>query len=50
MCGGVIGDPPYTLYRLDKTKASHPPDPDNPGKYRTRDSGVLIAVKNGGKV
>ena len=41
----VIEDPVYQVYRLDRSKASHPPDPDNPNKYRKYGGGVLIAFR-----
>ena len=36
----------YIIFRLDRTKASHPPDPDNPQKFKCNGGGVLIGVKN----
>ena len=41
----VIEDPVYKVYRLDRSKVSHPPDPDNPNKYRKYGGGVLIAFR-----
>ena len=36
----VIEDPCYEVFRLDRSKVSHPPDPDNPNKYRKYGGGV----------
>ena len=36
----------YTLFRLDHTKLTHPPDPNNPKKFRLNGGGVLIAMNN----
>ena len=36
----------YTVYRLDRCKRTHPPDPCNPDKFRIKGGGVLIAVKS----
>ena len=41
----VIEDPVYKVYRLDRSKVSHPPDQDNPNKYRKYGGGVLIAFR-----
>ena len=41
----VIEDPVYKVYRLDRSNVSHPPDPDNPNKYRKYGGGVLIAFR-----
>ena len=35
----------YKVFRLDRPIKSHPPDPDNPQKFRTNGGGVLIGVK-----
>ena len=35
----------YRLFRCDRTIETHPPDPDDPKKFR-RNGGVLIAVRN----
>ena len=34
----------YKIFRWDRTHLSHPPDPDNPLKYKRNGGGVLIAV------
>ena len=41
----IIEDPCYALFRLDRSKLSHPPDPDNPNKYRKYGGGVLVAFR-----
>ena len=35
----------YTVFRLDRSKRTHPPDPLDPKKFKARGGGVLIAVK-----
>ena len=34
----------YKIFRWDRKHLSHPPDPDNPLKYKRNGGGVLIAV------
>ena len=41
----ILPDNFYKVYRKDRSKRSHPPDPNNPNKYRRKGGGVLIAVK-----
>ena len=41
----VIEDPCYEVFRLDRSKVSHPPDPDNPHKYRKYGGRVLVAFR-----
>ena len=41
----ILPDNIYKVYRKDRSKRSHPPDPNNPNKYRRKGGGVLIAVK-----
>ena len=36
----------YKIYRMDRSTLTHPPDPNNPKKYRRNGGGVLIAVKS----
>ena len=36
----------YKVFRCDRTVNSHPPDPNNPNKYRKNGGGVLIAIKS----
>ena len=33
------------VFRLDRSKATHPPDPSNPKKFRQYGGGVLIAIR-----
>ena len=35
----------YKIFRIDRSIKSHPPDPNNPQKFRTNGGGVLIGVK-----
>ncbi|MCP4458362.1 MAG: hypothetical protein GY816_10125, partial [Cytophagales bacterium] len=41
----ILPDGIYKVYRRDRSKRSHPPDPDNPSKFRRKGGGVLIAVR-----
>ena len=48
---GTVEDPEvicnelnYNIYRLDRSKKTHPPDPHDPRKFRLNGGGVLIAV------
>ena len=34
------------MFQCDRTEYSHPPDPDNPKKFRRNWGGVLIAVSS----
>ena len=34
------------IFRRDRSPDSHPPDPENPNKFKANGGGVLIAVKN----
>ena len=34
------------MFRKDRSSFSHPPDPDNPGKFKLNGGGVLIAINN----
>ena len=36
----------YKIFRVDRSLESHPPDPDDPKKFKRNGGGVLIAVKN----
>ena len=36
----------YRCYRLDRTLKSHPMDPANKDKYKTRGGGVMIAIRS----
>ena len=35
----------YKIFRLDRSKATHPPDPNFPKKFRRNGGGILIAIK-----
>ena len=35
----------YNVYRVDRCKRTHPPDPNNPTKFRVKGGGVLIAIR-----
>ena len=35
----------YKLFRLDRSKVTHPPDPRDPKKFRRNGGGVLIALR-----
>ena len=35
----------YNVYRLDRSKRTHPPDPNKPKRFRVKGGGVLIAIK-----
>ena len=41
----ILPDNYYKVYRRDRTKRSHPPDPSCPNKFRKKGGGILIAVK-----
>ena len=41
----ILPDGIYKVYRRDRSKRSHPPDPDNPSKFRRKGGGVLVAVR-----
>ena len=41
----ILPDDSYKIYRRDRSKRTHPPDPDNPKKFRSKGGGVLVAVK-----
>ena len=41
----VIPKEQYKIFREDRTKRTHPPDANNPDKFRTNGGGVLIGVK-----
>lgn len=36
----------YTVYRADRSKRTHPPDRNNPTKFKVKGGGVLIAVRS----
>ena len=35
----------YKVFRLDRSPKTHPPDPNNPDKFRKNGGGVLIAIR-----
>ena len=35
----------YKIFRLDRSKVTHPPDPNFPNKFRRNGGGVLISIK-----
>ena len=35
----------YNIYRLDRTEKTHPPDPNDPKKFRKNGGGILIATR-----
>ena len=41
----IIPKDQYKIFREDRTKRTHPPDPKNPKKIRTYGGGVLVAVR-----
>ena len=43
----ILPDSIYKINRKDISKISHPPEPDNPNKFRRKGCGVLIAVNTG---
>ena len=42
--GEILPSDSYKIFRKDRTHFSHPPDPDNPLKFKRNGGGVLIAV------
>ena len=42
----VIQSSNYEVFRNDRSKVSHPPDDNNPKKYRKNGGGVLIAIRS----
>ena len=42
----VIQNSDYEVFRNDRSKVSHPPDDNNPKKYRKNGGGVLIAIRS----
>ena len=42
----IISKDLYKIFREDRTKKTHPPDPNNPKKFKTSGGGVFIAVRN----
>ena len=42
----ILPNKDYILFRLDRSKVTHPPDPNNPKKSKLNGGGVLIATSN----
>ena len=40
----IIKDKNFSIFRNDRTQASHPSDPNNPKKFKKIEGGVLIAI------
>ena len=41
----VVKDDTYEVFRNDRTHTTHPPDPNDPKKFRTSGGGMLIAIR-----
>ena len=42
----ILSESQYEVFRNDRTKKTHPPDPNFPNKFRTNGGGVLIAIRS----
>ena len=42
----IFPNQPYKVFRLDRSRKTHPIDPSNPDKFKKNGGGVLIAVKS----
>ena len=42
----ILPDSQYEVFRNDRTKRTHPQDPNNPNKFRENGGGVLLAVRS----
>ena len=42
----IIKDKNFSIFRNDRTQASHPSDPKNPKKLKKFGGGVLIAIRS----
>lgn len=42
----ILPDSQYEVFRNDRTRKTHPPDPENPNKFRENGGGVLLAVRS----
>ena len=42
----ILPDSQYEVFRNDRTRRTHPQDPDNPNKFREHGGGVLLAVRS----
>ena len=43
----ILPSSAYKIFRLDRSRKTHPCDPENPSKFRENGGGVLIAVSTG---
>ena len=41
----ILPSKQYKIFRVDRSEESHPPDPNDPKKFRRNGGGVLIAVR-----
>ena len=41
----ILSSSHYKVFRKDRSRWSHPPDPSNPNKFRKHGGGVLIAIR-----
>ena len=42
----IFPDSQYEIFRNDRSRRTHPQDPDNPNKFREHGGGVLLAVRS----
>ena len=42
----IFPDSQYEIFRNDRSKKTHPPDPNNPNKFRRNGGGVLLAIRS----
>ena len=42
----ILPDSQYEIFRNDRTRRTHPQDPNNPKKFRENGGGVLLAVRS----
>ena len=42
----ILPDTQYEIFRNDRTRKTHPQDPDNPNKFRENGGGVLLAIRS----
>ena len=42
----ILPDTQYEIFRNDRTRKTHPEDPDNPSKFRENGGGVLLAIRS----
>ena len=41
----IVSTDEYKVFRLDRSTSTHPPDPNNPDKYKRNAGGVMICVR-----